>query len=85
VPIDLNEEVTLHSGRRITIYALIHDYDLAVRFIKDIAKGSTADHGSTESGYESRRRFARRGKREAEQLLKELGEILVDNGSAPDA
>jgi hypothetical protein len=70
----LNEEVSLHSGKRVTVYKLIHDYDLAIRFIKDIAQGSTADHGSTVGGYESRRRFATRSKREAEQLLKELDE-----------
>ncbi len=73
MPVDLNEEVLLHDGRRISVYKLIHDYDLAVRFIKDIAKGSTADHGGTERGYESRRKFARRGRDDAEQLLKELG------------
>ena len=71
--VDLNEEVVLHDGRRIPIYKLIHDYDLAVRYIMDIARGSTADHGSTVAGYESRRRFATRSKREAEELLKELG------------
>lgn len=73
--VDLNEEVILHDGRRMPIYKLIHDYDLAVKFIMDIARGATADHGSTIEGYESRRRFARRGKREAEELLKELGVV----------
>lgn len=79
MPIDMNEEVTLHTGRRISVYKLIHDYDLATRFIRETAKGSTAYHGSTVGGYESLRRFARRVQAEAEQLLKELGETSEDN------
>lgn len=76
---DLNEEITLSNGRRITLARLLHEHALLVRFVQRVARGATAD---TKPGqpfgpgpYVNRRTFQRESQQEATDLVKELGII----------
>jgi hypothetical protein len=76
---DLNEEITLSNGRRISLARLLHEHALLVKFVVRVASGATADKpaahepGHVPGPYVNRRIFQRQSQQEATNLLKELG------------
>ena len=81
---DVNEEITLSNGRRITLGRLLHEHALLVQFVQWVAAGATADKPATHQPghvpgpYINRRTFQRQSQQEAVKLLKEL-EITSDH------
>ena len=79
---DVNEEITLSNGRRITLGRLLHEHALLVQFVQRVAAGATADKpaahepGHVPGPYINRRMFQRQSQQEAVTLLKELGITL---------
>lgn len=76
---DLNEEITLSNGRRISLGRLLHEHALLVQFVGRVAQGATADQpaahepGHAPGPYINRRTFQRQTQQEAVGLLQELG------------
>jgi hypothetical protein len=73
---DLNEEITLSNGRRITLARLLHEHALLEKFVTKVARGATADTQPGQSRgpgpYVNRRTFQRQTQQEASALLKGL-------------